>query len=164
MRIHMELKAIPLEIPEGGNIVLGQTHFIKTVEDLYEALVGTVPQMKFGIAFNEASGACLTRVDGNDEALKQVAARNASAVGAGHTFVIALKDGYPINILGRVKEVPEVCSIFCATANPVEVIIAETPQGRGVLGVVDGASPKGVETEADVAWRHDLLRKIGYKR
>jgi len=160
----MELKAIPLEIPEGGNIVLGQTHFIKTVEDLYEALVGTVPQMKFGIAFNEASGACLTRVDGNDEALKQVAARNASAVGAGHTFVIALKDGYPINILGRVKEVPEVCSIFCATANPVEVIIAETPQGRGVLGVVDGASPKGVETEADVAWRHDLLRKIGYKR
>mgnify|MGYP003808450383 CR=1 FL=1 len=164
MRIHMELKAIPLEIPEGGNIVLGQTHFIKTVEDLYEALVGTVPQMKFGIAFNEASGACLTRVDGNDEALKQVAARNASAVGAGHTFVIALKDGYPINILGRVKEVPEVCSIFCATANPVEVIIAETPQGRGVLGVVDGASPKGVETEADVAWRHDLLRKSGYKR
>ncbi|MCC7175024.1 MAG: adenosine-specific kinase [Bryobacterales bacterium] len=160
----MELKAIPLEIPEGGNIVLGQTHFIKTVEDLYEALVGTVPHMKFGIAFNEASGACLTRVDGNDEALKQVAARNASAVGAGHTFVIALKDGYPINILGRVKEVPEVCSIFCATANPVEVIIAETPQGRGVLGVVDGASPKGVETEADVAWRHDLLRKIGYKR
>ena len=160
----MELKAIPLEIPEGGNVILGQTHFIKTVEDLYEAIVNTVPQMKFGIAFNEASGACLTRVDGNDEGLQALATRNATAVGAGHTFVIALKEGYPVNILGRIKEVPEVCSIFCATANPVEVIVAETGQGRGILGVVDGASPKGVESEADVTWRHDLLRKIGYKR
>jgi len=160
----MELKAIPLEIPEGANLILGQTHFIKTVEDLYEAIVNTNPQMEFGIAFNEASGACLTRVEGNDETLKQVAARNATAVGAGHTFVIVLRDGYPINILGRIKDVPEVCSIFCATANPVEVIVAETAQGRGVLGVVDGASPKGVEDEAGARWRHDLLRKIGYKR
>jgi adenosine/AMP kinase len=160
----MELKAIPLEIPEGGNIILGQTHFIKTVEDLYEAIVGTAPQMKFGVAFNEASGACLTRVDGNDEGLKALAARNATAVGAGHTFVIALKEGYPINVLGRIKEVPEVCSIFCASANPVEVVVAETAQGRGILGVVDGFPPKGVEGEADVRWRHDLLRKIGYKR
>ncbi len=160
----MDLQAIPLEIPEGGNVILGQTHFIKTVEDLYEASVNTVPGMKFGIAFNEASGACLTRVDGNDEGLKALATRNAAAVGAGHTFVIAMREGYPINILGRIKEVPEVCSIFCATANPVEVIVAQTGQGRGILGVVDGASPKGVEGEADVTWRHDLLRKIGYKR
>jgi uncharacterized protein len=160
----MELKAIPLEIPEGGNIIFGQTHFIKTVEDLYETMVNTVPQMKFGVAFNEASGACLTRVDGNDDALKALAVRNATAVGAGHTFVIALREGYPINVLGRIKEVPEVCSIFCATANPVEVIVAETAQGRGVLGVVDGASPKGVEDEAGAKWRHDFLRMIGYKR
>ena len=160
----MELKAIRLEIPEGGNIVFGQTHFIKTVEDLYEALVTGVPQMKFGIAFNEASGPCLTRVDGNDETLKAIAARNAGAVGAGHTFVIAMRDGYPINVLGRIKDVPEVCSIYCATANPVEVIVAETEQGRGVLGVVDGSSPKGIETEADVQVRQAFLRRIGYKR
>ncbi len=160
----MELKAIPLEIPEGGNIILGQTHFIKTVEDLYETIVSTAPQMKFGVAFNEASGACLTRVDGNDDGLKALAARNATAIGAGHIFVIALKEGYPINVLGRIKEVPEVCSIYCASANPVEVILAETAQGRGILGVVDGLMPKGVEGEADVLWRHDLLRKIGYKR
>ncbi len=160
----MELKAVRLEIPEGGNIIVGQCHFIKTVEDLYEAIVNTVPQMKFGIAFNEASGACLTRLEGNDEDLKALACRNAQAIGAGHTFVIALREGYPINVLGRIKEVPEVCSIFCATANPVEVIVAETEQGRGVLGVVDGSSPKGVEDEAGRAWRHELLRKIGYKR
>ena len=164
MRIHMELKAIPLEIPEGGNIILGQTHFIKTVEDLYETMVSTAPQMKFGVAFNEASGVCLTRVDGNDDGLKALATRNATAIGAGHIFVIALKEGYPINVLGRIKEVPEVCSIYCATANPAEVIVAETAQGRGILGVVDGFPPKGVEAEADVKWRHDLLRKIGYKR
>jgi len=160
----MELKAIPLEIPEGGNIILGQTHFIKTVEDLYETIVNTVPQMRFGVAFNEASGACLIRVDGNDDGLKAMATRNATAIGAGHIFVIALKEGYPINVLGRIKEVPEVCSIYCATANPVEVIVAETAQGRGILGVVDGLPPKGVEGEADIQWRHDLLRKIGYKR
>src|SRR5205814_281469 len=144
-----QLKSVRLEIPDGGNIIVGQTHFIKTVEDLYEALVNTVPRMKFGIAFNEASGPCLTRVDGNDAGLKELAARNATAVAAGHLFVIAMLDGFPINVLGRIKEVPEVCGVFCATANPVEVIVAETEQGRGVLGVIDGASPKGVETEAD---------------
>jgi adenosine/AMP kinase len=160
----MELKAIRLEIPENGNIILGQSHFIKTVEDLYEAIVNTVPGMKFGIAFNEASGACLTRVDGNDADLKANATHNAQALAAGHTFVIAMRDGYPINVLGRIRDIPELCSIFCATANPVEVIVAETEQGRGVLGVIDGSSPKGVETEADAEWRHGLLRKIGYKR
>ncbi len=160
----MELEAVRLEVPEGGNLILGQTHFIKTVEDLYEAIVNTVPQAKFGIAFNEASGACLTRVDGNDEGLKQLAAANATAIGAGHIFVVTLRDCYPINLLGRIQAVPEVCSIFCATANPVEVIVAATEQGRGVLGVIDGSAPKGVEGEADVEWRHGLLRKIGYKR
>jgi uncharacterized protein len=160
----MELKAIRLEVPENGNLILGQSHFIKTVEDLYEAIVNTVPQMKFGIAFNEASGACLTRVEGNDGELQGLATRNAQALAAGHVFVIALRDGYPINVLSRIREIPEVCSIFCATANPVEVIVAETEQGRGVLGVIDGSSPKGVEAEADVEWRHGLLRKIGYKR
>ena len=164
MKIPMELKAVRLEIPEGGNLILGQTHFIKTVEDVYEAIVNTVPQMKFGVAFNEASGVCLTRVEGNDEDLKALAVRNASAIAAGHTFVVVMKEGYPINVLGRIKDVPEVCSIFCATANPAEVIVAETEQGRGVLGVVDGLPPKGVEGPTDVEWRHGLLRKIGYKR
>src|SRR2546423_14294052 len=135
----MQLKSVRLEIPEGGNIIVGQTHFIKTVEDLYEALVNTVPQMKFGVAFNEASGPCLTRVDGNDAGLKELAARNATAVAAGHLFVIAMLGGYPINVLTRIKDVPEICGVFCATANPVEVIVAETKQGRGVLGVIDGA-------------------------
>jgi len=160
----MELKAIRLQIPEGGNIILGQSHFIKTVEDLYEAMVNTNPQMKFGIAFNEASGACLTRVDGNDDDLKANATRNAQAIAAGHTFVIAMRNGYPINVLNRIREIPELCTIFCATANPVEVIVAETELGRGVLGVIDGSSPKGVEAQADAEWRHGLLRKIGYKR
>jgi hypothetical protein len=160
----MELKSVRLEIPENGNIMVGQSHFIKTVEDIYEAIVNTVPQMKFGVAFNEASGACLTRVDGNDAALKENATRNAQAIAAGHTFVLSMTDGYPINVLGRIRDIPEICTIFCATANPVEVIVAETEQGRGVLGVVDGSSPKGVESEADAEWRHSLLRKIGYKR
>jgi len=160
----MDLKTVSLEVPDGGNLILGQTHFIKSVEDLYEALVNTVPQMKFGIAFNEASGPCLTRVDGNDEPLKAMAARNAIAVGAGHLFVIAMREGYPINVLGRIKDVPEVCSIFCATANPVAVIVAENEQGRAVLGVIDGSSPKGVETADDAAKRREFLRKIGYKR
>lgn len=160
----MELKTIRLEIPDNGNVIVGQSHFIKTVEDIYEAIVTTVPQMKFGIAFNEASGACLTRVDGNDAGLQENATRNAQAIAAGHTFVIAMREGYPINVLGRIREIPEVCSIFCASANPVEVIVAETEQGRGVLGVVDGSSPKGVESGADVEWRHGLIRKIGYKR
>jgi adenosine/AMP kinase len=160
----MEIRSVRLEIPEGGNIVVGQSHFIKTVEDVYEAIVNTVPQMKFGVAFNEASGPCLTRVDGNDDALKAMATRNASAIGAGHVFVVALREGYPINITNVLQNVPEVCRIFCATANPVEVIVAETEQGRGVLGVVDGSSPKSVETEADAQARREFLRKIGYKR
>jgi len=160
----MELKAIRLEVPENGNVILGHSHFIQTLEDLYEAIVNTVPQMKFGIAFNEASGACLIRVEGNDADLKASATRNAQSIAAGHTFVIALRDGYPINVLSRIREIPEVCTIFCATANPVEVIVTETEQGRGVLGVIDGSSPKGVEAQADVEWRHGLLRKIGYKR
>ncbi|MEO8129940.1 MAG: adenosine-specific kinase [Bryobacteraceae bacterium] len=160
----MQLHSVRLEIPDGANLILGTSHFIKTVEDLYEALVNTVPQMKFGIAFNEASGPCLTRADGNDADLQASATRNATAIGAGHSFVIVMKDGYPINVLGRIKDVPEVCNIHCATANPVEVIVAESEQGRGILGVIDGSSPKGVETPADAEWRHGFLRKIGYKR
>jgi uncharacterized protein len=159
----MELKAIRLEVPQDGNLIVGQTHFIKTVEDLCEAIVNTVPQAKFGVGFNEASGACLTRVDGNDAELKALAARNAAAIGAGHVFVVTLRDAYPINVLNRIKEVPEVCSIFCATANPLEVIVVETEQGRGVLGVVDGFPPKGIEQDADIEWRRQFLRKIGYK-
>jgi adenosine/AMP kinase len=162
--VGMDLHAIRIEIPTDGNIIVGHSHFIKTVEDIYEAIVNTVPQMRFGIAFNEASGLCLTRVEGNDEELKTIAARNASAVGAGHLFVVALREGFPINVKNRIQETPEVCTIFCATANPVEVIVAETEQGRGVLGVIDGSSPKGVETAADAEWRHGFLRKIGYKQ
>jgi adenosine/AMP kinase len=160
----MELKLVPLEIPENGNLILGQSHFIKTVEDIYEAIVNTVPQMKFAVAFNEASGPCLIRVDGNDDGLKALAAKNASAVAAGHTFVVVMREGYPINILASIKNVPEVCSIFCATSNPVEAVIAESDQGRGVLGVIDGFPPKGVETPDDAEKRHSFLRMIGYKR
>jgi uncharacterized protein len=160
----MELKSVRLEIPENANIIFGQSHFIKTVEDIYEAIATTAPHMKFGVAFNEASGACLTRVEGNDDTLRASAATNLQTVGAGHTFLIVMRDGFPIQILGRVKDIPEVVAIFCATANPVEVIVVETEQGRGVLGVVDGSSPKGVEGPRDVEWRHGLLRKIGYKR
>ena len=159
----MELKSVKLEFPEGANIILGQTHFIKTVEDLYEVMVNALPKSRFGIAFCEASGACLIRVEGNDEALKKIAQQNAQAIGAGHTFVLVLLDAYPINVLNAIKNCPEVCSIFCATANPVEVIVAETAQGRGILGVIDGFAPKGVEGPADVQWRKELLRKIGYK-
>ena len=160
----MKLHSVPLEIPEGGNVIVGQSHFIKTVEDIYEAIVNTVPQMKFGVAFNEASGPCLTRADGNDAALKDLAIRNAQSIGAGHTFVVAMLSGFPINVLGRIKDVPEVCGIFCATANPVEVIVAESDQGRGILGVIDGSAPKGAEDEAAAGARRDFLRKIGYKR
>jgi hypothetical protein len=160
----MQLSAVRLEIPDGSNIIVGTSHFIKTVEDIYEAIVNTVPQMKFGVAFNEASGACLIRVEGNDDDLKATAVRNAQAVGAGHTFYVVMRDGFPINILGRIKDVPEVCGIHCATANAVEVIVAETELGRGILGVIDGSSPKGVEDEAGREWRHGFLRKIGYKR
>ena len=160
----MELKAVRLEVPDDSNIIVGQSHFIKTVEDIYEAIVNTVPNIKFGVAFCEASGPCLIRVDGNDDAMKQNAIANAQAVAAGHTFFVALRDAYPINLLHRIQQAPEVCSIFCATANPVEAIVAETEQGRGILGVVDGSSPKGVETEEDVKKRHGFLRMIGYKR
>ncbi len=160
----MELKSIALEIPEGGNIIVGQSHFIKTVEDIYEAIVNTVPQMKFGVAFSEASGPCLVRADGNDAALRDCAVRNAVNIAAGHTFVVVMTEGYPINVLGRIKDVPEVCGIFCATANPCEVIVAQSEQGRGILGVIDGSSPAGVETEEDAKKRHGFLRMIGYKR
>lgn len=162
--VAMELRLVPLETPEGGNIVVGQAHFIKTAEDIYEAIVNTVPQMKFGVAFNEASGPCLTRVEGNDEALEAMAARNAAAIGAGHAFVVVMREGYPVNVLGRIRDTPEVCTIFCATANPVEVVVAETGTGRGVLGVIDGASPRGLETAGDVQARRQFLRTIGYKR
>ncbi|MCW5980500.1 MAG: adenosine-specific kinase [Bryobacteraceae bacterium] len=160
----MELRAVRLEIPEGGNIIVGHSHFIKTVEDVYEAIVNTAPRMKFGVAFSEASQHRLIRSDGNDEELKELAVRNTQAIAAGHTFVVTMREGFPINILGRIKDVPEVCNIFCATANPVEVIVAETEQGRAVLGAVDGESPLGVEGEKDIEFRHSFLRKIGYKR
>lgn len=160
----MELKSVKLAIPDGANIIVGQSHFIKTVEDVYEAIVNTVPHMKFGVAFCEASGPCLIRVDGNDGALQAAATQMAQAVGAGHTFFVAMRDGFPLNVLGRIKDVPEVVGIYCATANPVEVIVAETEQGRGILGVIDGSSPLGVESADDAEARRGFLRKIGYKR
>jgi len=159
----MELKIERIEIPEGCNIIFGQTHFIKSVEDLYEMMVGSVPSMKFGIGFCEASGHCLVRAEGNDAVLKEAAVKNALKIGAGHTFLIILKDAFPINVLNAVKMCQEVCTVFCATANPVEVILAQSEQGRGVLGVIDGFSPKGVENEDGIAWRKDLLRKFKYK-
>jgi adenosine/AMP kinase len=160
----MELLSVRLEIPEGVNLILGQSHFIKTVEDIYEAMVNTNPNAKFGIAFNEASGPCLTRADGNAADLVDLAVRNATAIAAGHSFVLVMRDGFPINVLGRIKDVPEVVGLYCATANPVEVILAQTEQGRGILGVIDGSSPLGVEDDAARAARHGFLRKIGYKR
>ena len=160
----LELESVRMEFPADANIIVGQSHFIKTVEDIYEAVATTVPQAKFGLAFNESSGPCLTRAEGNDDDLRAAAIRNAQALGAGHTFVLILRNAYPINLLNAVQRVPEVCNIFCATANPVEVIVARSPHGRGVLGVIDGSPPKGVEGPADAAARHDFLRKIGYKR
>ncbi|MEM4728861.1 MAG: adenosine-specific kinase [Thermoplasmata archaeon] len=160
----MELKSVRIEKPEGLNIIIGQSHFIKTAEDIYEAVVNTVPQARFGVAFCEASSKCLVRVEGNDDEMKQVAARNALALSAGHTFFIAMKDAYPINVLRALREVPEVCTIFCATANPVDVIIAENERGRGILGVIDGERSRGLEGEADVRERREFLRRIGYKR
>ncbi|HET7398639.1 MAG TPA: adenosine-specific kinase [Intrasporangium sp.] len=154
---------VPVTLPEGVNLVFGQAHFIKTVEDLYEALVGSSPYLRFGVAFCEASGPRLVRRAGNDPDLVAGAVEHATAVGAGHSFVVLLRDGFPVNVLNQVKAVPEVCRIFCATANPVQVLVAETDQGRGVLGVVDGASPLGVETEEDERARRALLRDIGYK-
>jgi len=159
----MELLSVRLEIPDGANLILGQSHFIKTAEDLYEAVVNTVPGAKFAVAFNEASGPCLTRVESNDDDLRRAAVSNAQAIGAGHVFVLLIRQAYPINLLSRVRDCFEVCSIFCATANPVEVILAQTSQGRGVLGVVDGSSPKGVEGPEDARQRREFVRKIGYK-
>jgi len=160
----MELDAIKIEKPEAINFILGQTHFIKSVEDIHEALVSAVPGIKFGLAFCEASGECLIRWTGTDEAMIDLAKRNAQAIGAGHAFILFLAEGfYPINVLNAVKMVPEVCHIFCATANPTEVILAGSGQGRGILGVVDGFPPKGIEDEAGITWRKGFLRKIGYK-
>lgn len=159
----MEIKVVKLEIPEGCNVIVGTTHFIKSVEDLYEALVNSVPGIKFGLAFCEASGPCLVRRAGTDRELEEAAVRNASSIGAGHSFVVLLKEAFPINVLNAIKSVPEVCTVHCATANPVEVLVAETEQGRGILGVVDGFKVKGVETEKDVEERKAFLRKIGYK-
>jgi len=160
----MELKTIKINKPEDVNLILGQSHFIKTVEDLYEALVTAVPGIKFGLAFCEASGDCLVRTEGTDEEMRKLAAENALAIGAGHSFIILLKNAYPIQVLKAVQRVQEVCSIFCATANTVEVVIAASKPGRGILGVIDGEKPRGIEDASGVAWRKDLLRKIGYKR
>ena len=159
----MEFKVIDMEIPDEANIILGQTHFIKTAEDLYEIMASSSPQIKFGIAFCEASGPCLVRAEGNDEELKKVAIKNASALSCGHVFVILLKNAFPINVLNAVKMCPEVCSVFCATANPVQVIVVETKQGRGVVGIIDGFFSKGVEKEEDIKARKKLLRDFGYK-
>jgi adenosine/AMP kinase len=160
----MELHIEKIDVPEDYNIIFGQSHFIKTVEDLYEAIVNSVPTAKFGLAFNEASGPCLVRKDGNDPELLELAVKNIRKIGAGHTFLIVLKDAYPINVLPSVKDCREVVRIFCATSNPVQVIVAETEQGRGVLGVIDGSSPKGVELDTDITNRKQFLINIGYKR
>jgi adenosine/AMP kinase len=159
----MELKVIPIEKPAEMNFILGQSHFIKTVEDIHEAIVQTNPQMKFGIAFCEASGKCLIRFSGNETKLIQIAVSNANKIACGHSFIVFMENGFPINILNTIKNIAEVVHIFCATANPTQVIVAETEQGRGILGVVDGSSPKGVEDETEKQWRKDFLRKIGYK-
>jgi adenosine/AMP kinase len=159
----MEFKVVKVEAPQDCNLILGQSHFIKTVEDVYEALASSAAGIKFGLAFCESSGECLVRHDGNDAELRKRAAEAALAIGCGHCFLVFLKGAYPINVLTQLKAVPEVCGIYTATANPLEVIVAETDQGRGIMGVVDGAKPKGVEDETGVKWRKDFLRKIGYK-
>jgi uncharacterized protein len=160
----MQLITVNIDKPEAINFILGQTHFIKSVEDIHEALVGAVPGIRFGVAFCEASGKCLIRWSGTDPAMIDLAQKNAKAIAAGHTFIVFLGEGfYPVNVLNAIKMVPEVCRIFCATANPSEVVLAESDLGRGVLGVVDGFSPKGIEDEREIKWRKDLLRKIGYK-
>jgi adenosine/AMP kinase len=159
----MDLVTVKVEKPEATNFVLGQAHFIKTVEDLHEAIVTVAPAMRFGVAFCESSGPALVRRSGNDQALVELAARNAVAVGAGHCFFVFMENGFPVNVLNAIKAVPEVCSIFCATANPAEIVVAESDSGRAILGVIDGCSPKGVEGEADVAARMQFLRQIGYK-
>ena len=158
-----ELKLVKIQKPEEVNLILGQSHFIKTVEDLYEVLVTSAAGIKFGFAFCESSGACLVRSEGNDAELKKLAQDNVIEIGAGHSFIVFLRNAYPINVLNAIKNVPEVCRIFCATANPVEVIVIQTELGRGILGVIDGSSPKGLEAPKDISWRKDFLRKIGYK-
>ena len=159
----MEIRIVPIDIPEGLNIIIGQSHFVKTVEDMYEILTGSSPSLKFGVAFSEASGPCLVRYEGNDEELMKLAAEASFNLACGHTFVIFLKDGFPINVLNAIKACQEVCNIICATANPLEVIVAESGQGRGIMGVIDGSSPKGIEEEKDKKDRKALLRKFGYK-
>ena len=160
----MELKIVKIQNPDSMNMILGQSHFIKTVEDVYEAMVSTVPMAKFGLAFCEASDVCLIRHTGTDNEMLELAKKNADALSAGHSFIVFMKDMFPVNVLNAIKNVPEVCRIFCATANPVEVIIAETEQGRGILGVIDGFSSKGIETDEDIDARKNLLRQIGYKQ
>jgi len=159
----LEFKSVKIKKPEDVNMILGQGHFIKTAEDLYEALVNSVPGIKFGLAFSESSGACKIRSEGNDPQLRELACENALEVGAGHSFIILLKNTYPINVLNAIKGIPEVCTVYCASANPVEVVIAETDSGRGILGVIDGSRPNGLESEEDRIWRKEFLRNIGYK-
>ena len=159
----IELKSIKIKKPDDVNLILGQSHFIKTVEDLYEVLMNSVPGIKFGLGFVESSGACKVRCEGNDPELKKMAQENALEIGAGHSFLILLKNAYPINVLNAIKAIPEVCNIYCASANSVEVVIVETETGRGILGVIDGLKPKGIESDEDIAWRKEFLRKIGYK-
>jgi adenosine/AMP kinase len=161
--VPMELLTVPIEKPADVNVILVQSHFIKTVDDVFEALAGSSPQLRFGLAFCESSGPCLVRRAGNDEELVALAVQNALAVGSGHSLVVFLREGFPVNVLNALKQVPEVCRVYCATANPVEVVLAETSQGRGILGVIDGSAPKGVETEDDVGARAALLRQLGYK-
>ena len=159
----MEFKTVKVRPPEGCNVIIGMSHFIKSVEDIHELLVNCVPNIRFGLAFCESSGPCLVRHSGNDDELEKLATEKALEIGAGHSFIVFIRNAYPINILPRLKQVPEVCNIFCATANPVDVIIGETEQGRGILGVVDGLKPKGVEKEKEIKERKEFLRKIGYK-
>jgi len=159
----LEFKTVKIEVPEDCNVILGMAHFIKTVEDLYEALVNAVPNIKFGIGFCESSGPCLIRHEGNDEELRQLAAEKAFEIACGHSFIIFIKNAYPVNVLDKIKSVPEVCTVYAATANPIEVIIAETERGRGIVGVIDGLRSKGIETEEDIKARKEFLRKIGYK-
>ena len=160
----MELKVVPIEKPDDMNFIMGHSHFIKTVEDLYETVMQNVPGVKFGVSFCEASGKCLIRFTGNDGKLTEIARKNAANIGAGHTFFIFMENAFPINMLNAIKTIPEVCRVYCATANPTQVIIAETEQGRAVLGIVDGFAPKGIEAESDVEWRKNLLRELGYKQ
>lgn len=160
----MDIQSVKIDKPDDVNVILGQAHFIKTVEDIYEAVIAAVPDIRFGLAFCEASGACKVRLEGNDEDLKNLAAKNALALSCGHVFIVMMKKGFPINVLNQIKGVTEVCTIFAATANPLEAIVADNGTGRGILGVIDGLKPKGIETPEDATWRKDLIRKLGYKR